>query len=73
MLHDLRRSLATRWAEDLGAEPHVVEAQLGHALPGPVARVYNRALYVDERRRLMELWERAVAGAATLAPSSLAG
>jgi integrase len=73
VLHDLRRSLATRWAEDLGAEPHVVEAQLGHALPGAVARVYNRALYVDERRRLTERWEQAVAGAATLALSSLAG
>ena len=48
--------------EDAGV---VVEAQLGHALPGAVARIYNRALYVDERRRLAERWEQALVGAST--------
>jgi integrase len=53
-LHDFRRSFST-WANEHGAEPHLVEAQLGHTLQG-VAAVYNLASHLPARRRLLERW-----------------
>jgi integrase len=45
-LHDLRRSVATKMADDVGIEPHHVEAVLNHfSGRGGVAGVYNRARY----------------------------
>ena len=41
-LHDLRRTVSTRMNELGLAEPHVIEAILGHTVKG-VAGVYNRA------------------------------
>jgi len=41
-----------------GVAPHVVEALLGHVSghkAGP-AGIYNKALYLDERRRALERW-----------------
>jgi integrase len=57
VLHDLRRSFATLACEELGGLPHIVEAALAHigsraGIPG----IYNRALYVEERRELLERW-----------------
>jgi hypothetical protein len=49
-LHDFRRSLSTALHERFGMLPHIVEATLGHFKAG-VASVYNKALYLDERRR----------------------
>jgi integrase len=45
--HALRRTLATLLSE-VGAPPHVVEAALGHTLPG-VAGDYNKATFFAER------------------------
>jgi integrase len=53
--HDFRRSLSTALHERFGVAPHVVETILGHARTG-VAGIYNRALYLDERRRALDLW-----------------
>jgi hypothetical protein len=38
--------------------PHIVEALLGHiaAFKSGVAGVYNKADYLDERRRALEKW-----------------
>jgi integrase len=57
-LHDFRRSLSTALHERFGVPPHVVEAILGHAggHKAGVAGVYNKALYLDERRRALERW-----------------
>jgi len=57
-LHDLRRTLATRMAEDLRILPHVVEATINHVsgVRSGVAGTYNRALYLDERRAAMDAW-----------------
>jgi len=69
-LHDLRRSLASHWAELLGAEPWIIEEHLGHAHGGHkqgVAKVYQKATYLPRRRRLAERWEQLVLGTATLA------
>ena len=58
-LHDFRRSaVAPRLHERFGVLPHVVEAALGHAggHRSGVAGVYNRALYLDERRCALDRW-----------------
>jgi integrase len=56
--HDFRRSLSTSLRERFRVPPHVVEALLGHVGEDKagVAGVYNKALYLDERRRALERW-----------------
>jgi integrase len=58
VLHDLRRFFSTNAHDKLGIAPHVVEACLGHisGFKAGVAGVYNKALYLDERRRALEKW-----------------
>jgi integrase len=53
-VHDIRRSVASGMG-DLSVPPHVVEAALGHVLPG-VAGVYNRSRYWSELCSALELW-----------------
>lgn len=58
-LHDLRRSMVTQMNERLGIQPHIVEATINHAsgaAKAGVAGVYNRALYLDERREALQKW-----------------
>jgi integrase len=59
-LHDLRRTMVTVMNERLGVMPHVVEAVVNH-VSGPakrgIAGVYNRALYLGERRAALVRWE----------------
>src|SRR5262249_26453485 len=58
LLHDLRRSFVTYMNERKLALPHVIEAIVNHVsghLAG-VAGIYNKAQYLDERRRALELW-----------------
>ena len=56
-LHDLRRTAATGMAR-LGFDPHVVERVLNHATStaGPLARVYQRYAYEDEKRAALDSW-----------------
>jgi integrase len=59
-LHDLRRTLVTVMNEKLGIAPYVVEAVVNHvsgSAKAGVAGVYNRALYLDDRRRALNAWE----------------
>ena len=63
VLHDLRRSFVTHLNENKFAPPHVIEAIVNHVsghLAG-VAGTYNKALYLDERRRALGLWGHEVA------------
>jgi integrase len=63
VLHDLRRSFVTHINEHKIASPHVVEALVNHIsghLAG-VAGVYNKALYIEERRKAVDLWGKHVA------------
>lgn len=57
--HDLRRTMVTGMNEELGIAPHIVEAVVNH-VSGPakrgVAGVYNRALYLRERREALCAW-----------------
>jgi len=62
-LHDLRRSMSTKMAE-MGIAPHVIERLLNHISGGTlsmIARVYNRATYLDEMRAAINLWEQRLA------------
>ena len=59
VLHDLRRTMITVMNEHLGIQPHVVEAVVNHVngvAKAGVAGVYNRALYLSERRTALEKW-----------------
>src|SRR4029077_4793522 len=57
VVHDLRRTVATRMAE-LGVPPHIVEAVLNHVSghKAGVAGIYNRATYGREKRDALNLW-----------------
>ncbi len=58
-LHDLRRTTVTMMNEKLGIAPHIVEAVVNHQsglAKAGVAGVYNRALYLDERRKALANW-----------------
>jgi integrase len=57
-LHDLRRTFATYATECLDASPAVIEKVLNHssgAVTG-IARVYQRAQYLSQRRDLADQW-----------------
>jgi integrase len=58
VLHDLRRSFVTHISEVGIAQPHVVEAIVNHVSghKAGVAGVYNKATYLTEKRRALELW-----------------
>jgi integrase len=53
--HDFRRSISTALHEKFRIMPHVVEAILGH-VQGGIAGVYNKSVYLDDRRRALDLW-----------------
>jgi integrase len=57
-LHDFRRSLSTALHERFDVPPHVVESILGHVgvYKAGVRGVYNKAIYLDERRRALKRW-----------------
>jgi integrase len=57
VLHDLRRTAATRMA-DLGVHPHIVEAVLNHTggHKAGIAGVYNHARYEPEKSAALNLW-----------------
>src|SRR5262249_48226101 len=62
VLHDLRRTCATRMC-DLGVEPHVVEEVLNHqsgtrrGVSG-VGGVYNKSRYARAVQNAVEAWDR---------------
>jgi integrase len=54
--HDLRRTFATRMAEDVGTLPHVIERILNHAPANELAAIYNQATYERERKEAAKRW-----------------
>jgi integrase len=54
-LHDFRRYVSTVMNERLGVDERVVEALLGHVIPG-IKGVYNRGAYLSERKRALDRW-----------------
>jgi integrase len=49
------RHAATTTLNELGFSPAAIEAQASHVIRG-VAGVYNKAIYLDERVRMMQFW-----------------
>jgi integrase len=54
-LHRQGRSGSTLLRER-GFDPNIIEAQLAHEKLDQVAKVYDRAVYLPERRAMMERW-----------------
>ncbi len=50
------RAAASTMLNELGFPGDVIERQLAHAPRNRVRAVYNRAAYLDERRRMMRAW-----------------
>jgi integrase len=63
VIHDLRRTFATKMAEWQLAQPHVIERMLNHTggSMSPIARVYNRATYLAEMRTALIAYEKKLA------------
>jgi integrase len=57
VLHDLRRTVATKMA-DLAVQPHIIEEILNHrgGHKAGIAGIYNRSSYVCEVKAAMALW-----------------
>ena len=55
--HGFRAMARTLMAERLPGIPHdVVEAQLAHGKSGPLGAAYDRAEFMEQRRRMMNEW-----------------
>lgn len=50
------RAMASTNLNELGYRPDVIEAQLAHKEQDAVRLAYNRAEYMDERRKMMQEW-----------------
>jgi integrase len=72
-LHDLRRSVCTHMAEDLGVLPHIIEAIINHqsGTKAGVAGIYNRALYLKEKTAALALWAEHLMAAVTGEPAKV--
>jgi integrase len=72
VLHDLRRTCATRMA-DIGILPHVIEAVLNHVSghKGGIAGIYNRALYTSEKAQAIARWDTHLAAVVAGKPSNV--
>ncbi len=42
--------------QELGFDEEPIERQLGHAVKGPLGAAYNRADFVEERKKMMQAW-----------------
>lgn len=50
------RSMFSTWANEREENPDVIEAALAHQSKNQVRAAYNRAEYVDQRRKLLQDW-----------------
>lgn len=50
------RALASTTLNELGELPWIVDAALSHQIKDEVEKVYNRAEYLEQRRKLMKVW-----------------
>jgi integrase len=57
-LHDIRRSVSTKLADDLNIEPHVIECLLNHTsgFRAGVGGVYNKSHYERQVRAALDRW-----------------
>jgi integrase len=50
------RSMASTILNEQGYRPDIIEEQLGHGEKNAVRAAYNRAQYLDERRKMIQDW-----------------
>jgi integrase len=50
------RTTASTLLNEQGWSPDAIERQLAHSPKDKVRAAYNRAAYMDERRRMMQSW-----------------
>jgi integrase len=50
------RTVATTLLNEQGWSPDAIERQLAHMPKDKVRAAYNRAQYLDERRKMMQAW-----------------
>ena len=50
------RSVGSTWANERKYNPDAVEMQLAHTPENKVRSIYNRAKYLDERRKMLQDW-----------------
>lgn len=50
------RTMASTHLHEMGWRSEVIEFQLAHADKNKIRGIYNRAEYLDERRRMMQAW-----------------
>jgi integrase len=67
-LHDVRRTGDTLMNDELGIDPHVVEAILNHISGSKsgkdgVAGVYNKAAYLKKKKEALDAWAAFILGA----------
>jgi hypothetical protein len=56
--HDIRRTVATAFGDELGLPPHVAEAVQNRrsGIVSGVVAIYNRAQYEQAKREALEAW-----------------
>jgi integrase len=54
--HGLRATARTLLHEQLHFNPNIIENQLAHRVPGPLADTYARTQFLKERRPMMQKW-----------------
>jgi integrase len=54
--HGFRAMARTLLAERLNVDEAVIEAQLAHAVKDSLGRAYNRTEFLEQRRRMIQLW-----------------
>lgn len=55
-IHGFRASARTMISEQLKYDDKFIELQLGHRVPDMHGRAYNRAQFLDERKKMMQEW-----------------
>ncbi|MDP2264177.1 MAG: integrase arm-type DNA-binding domain-containing protein [Hydrogenophaga sp.] len=54
--HGFRAMARTLMVEKLNMHPDVIEAQLAHGKSGPLGAAYDRAEFMEQRRKMMHEW-----------------
>jgi integrase len=54
--HGFRAMARTIMVERLDIQPDVIEAQLAHGKSGPLGAAYDRAEFMEQRRKMMCAW-----------------
>lgn len=55
-VHGFRAMARTLIRQELGFDEEPIERQLGHAVKGPLGAAYNRADFIQERKKMMQDW-----------------